>query len=324
MANETTSTLSAVAKTFYLRTLLERLNANYVHGQFADEGKVIVLPNGAKTAEWRRWEALAAATSALTEGTTPAGNNHSVTQVTATPAQYGDFTIYSDVLELASIDPILVAMAEVFGDQAGDTLDQVCRDILAAGTNIQYADGVADRASVAITNKMTANEFEKALRTLKTAKVPRFVDNLGGSYVALVHPKTVYDLRNDADWRSAAEYAGSTAIYNGEVGRYAGFRCIETPNTKIFSAAGSGGIDVYATLCFGQHWYGKTKFAASPGGVQMMANGGEMVDFFVKPAGSSGSADPLNQRGSVGWKASHKTVILNQNCGLRIEHAVTA
>ena len=41
----------------------------------------------------------------------------------------------------------------------------------------------------------------------------------------------------------------------------------------------------------------------------------------VKPLGSAGSSDPLDQRETSGWKASLTAVILNDAFMVRIEHA---
>jgi len=44
----------------------------------------------------------------------------------------------------------------------------------------------------------------------------------------------------------------------------------------------------------------------------------------VKPAGSAGTADPLNQLSSIGWKAMFATLRIDELCGMRYECAVTA
>lgn len=46
-----------------------------------------------KTMIWRRYESLALATTALTEGENPAGRTKSKTDVAATIAPFGDFTL---------------------------------------------------------------------------------------------------------------------------------------------------------------------------------------------------------------------------------------
>ena len=45
----------------------------------------------------------------------------------------------------------------------------------------------------------------------------------------------------------------------------------------------------------------------------------------IKPVGSSGATDPLNQRGTVAWKVKGVAyTILQDDFGVRIEHAVSA
>jgi len=41
--------------------------------------------------------------------------------------------------------------------------------------------------------------------------------------------------------------------------------------------------------------------------------GSKEAEFIVKPLGSSGTSDPLNQRGSVGYKYPFATRLLNDN-----------
>ena len=71
--------------------------------------------------------------------------------------------------------------------------------------------------------------------------------------------------------------------------------------------AGAEGADVYATLVFGENAYGTTSLAA----------GG--LEHIVKQLGSAGSSDPLDQRATVGWKATKVTVRLVEAFMIRIE-----
>ena len=85
-----------------------------------------------------------------------------------------------------------------------------------------------------------------------------------------------------------------------------------TDNTVIYPGeAGAKGRDVYATLVFGENAYGTTE----------LADGG--LALIVKQLGSAGTADPLNQRATVGWKANKVTVRLVEAFMVRIETAST-
>ncbi|MBQ4091459.1 MAG: N4-gp56 family major capsid protein [Clostridia bacterium] len=75
--------------------------------------------------------------------------------------------------------------------------------------------------------------------------------------------------------------------------------------------AGACGVDVYATLVFGENAYGTTS----------LQDGG--LEHIVKQLGSAGSSDPLNQRATVGWKATKVTVRLVEAFMIRIETAAS-
>lgn len=75
--------------------------------------------------------------------------------------------------------------------------------------------------------------------------------------------------------------------------------------------AGADGADVYSTLIIADDAYGTTK----------VANGG--LEHIVKPLGSGGSSDPLNQRATVGWKAIKTAKILVEQYLVRIESTAT-
>ena len=73
--------------------------------------------------------------------------------------------------------------------------------------------------------------------------------------------------------------------------------------------AGACGRDVYSTLVLGANAYGVTEI--DDGGLKNI----------VKPLGSGGTADPLDQRATTGWKALTTTKILVDEYLVRIETA---
>ena len=107
------------------------------------------------------------------------------------------------------------------------------------------------------------------------------------------------------------KYKNPERIYKGEIGELEGVRFIETTEAKKFTKAGASGIDVYATLVMGANAYATT----------MIEGGG--LETIIKQLGSAGTADPLNQRSTVGWKATKVTEILSQQYMVRIETAST-
>ena len=89
----------------------------------------------------------------------------------------------------------------------------------------------------------------------------------------------------------AAAPSASTVIYPGE--------------------GGANGRDVYSTLILGADAYGVTELEG--GGLQHI----------VKQLGSSGTADPLNQRATAGWKLTKVAERLVEQYMVRIESAST-
>ncbi len=76
--------------------------------------------------------------------------------------------------------------------------------------------------------------------------------------------------------------------------------------------AGAAGIPVFGTLVYGRD------FAACVD----LESGGRNVQVIIKPLGSSGAEDPLNQRQTMGWKIKGFTATILQDAfGVRIEHA---
>jgi len=232
-----------------------------------------------------------------------------------------DYVTLTDKLVFTTLDPVLAETAELLGTQYADTIDQLTRNILAAGTTIQYASTATARNEVSSAMKITKAEVQEAVRTLKENIARKITSQVNPStgfntsplppcFIGIVHPRTTYDLKNIAGFVRVEEY-GQKAAMEGEVGTLDEVRFIETTNAKKFASAGAGSIDVYGTLIIGADAYGITRIS------------GEAIKNIIKPLGSAGSADPLNQRQTSGWKATFVAKILNQAWLLRLEHAVT-
>lgn len=320
-----TTIIPAEVNNFYDRTLLFRAVPLFVHNRWA-QVRDIPRKAGTMVIKFRRYGNLTAATTPLSEGITPVGSNLSITDITATVAQYGAYITVTDVLDFSSQDAVLMEAAEILGDQAGDTLDQLTRDIIAAGTNVYYAGtGHTDTVQVAVGELITATLIKKSVRLLKNNKARRITamvnattgystTPLNASYVGLVHPNTTYDLKalTSDGWTPIEKYSSTNGVMEGEVGKLDEVRFVESTNAKVKAGAGASGIDVYCTLIFGSDAYGTTRIS------------GEALKNIVKPLGSAGSADPLDQRATSGWKATFVAKILNDAFLVRLEHAVSA
>ena len=303
-ANEVQTTLlpalSAEMKTFYDMTLIDEAQSNLVHDQFGQ--KRPIPKNGGKTIEFRKFAPLAKALTPITEGVTPDGKSLEVSTITADVAQYGDYITQSDVLELTSLDNTILEATKLLGRQAGVTLDTVVRDILHETTNVSYcpkADGTAvtSRSALDDTCQLTVKEVQKVVAKLRAQNAP----TIGGKYVAIIHPYVAYDLMRDPEWIDAHKYANPTNLYEGEIGEISGVRFVQTTEAKVYE----GGV--FGSLFFGEGAYGVTEITG--GGLQTI----------VKQKGSAGTADPLDQRSSVGWKAIKTAELLIPQYIVRVE-----
>ena len=285
------SGLSVENKTFYDMTLIDEAQANLVHDQFGQ--KRPIPKNGGKKIEFRKFASLPKALTALTEGVTPDGKKLSVTNIEAKVSQYGDYITQSDVLELTAIDNTIVEATKILGRQAGLTLDTITRDILHSTTNVficPKSDGTvpANEAGMDATCKLTVDVVKKIVATLRANNAPK----INGDYVAIIHPYVAYDLMSDPEWIDAHKYANPDNIYTGEIGKVAGVRFVETSEALIEE----GGI--FSTLFLADGAYGVTEITG--GGLQTI----------IKQKGSAGTADPLDQRSTIGWKAMKTAEIL--------------
>ena len=307
-ANELQTTLleglSAEMKTFYDMTLIEEAQAALVHDQFGQ--KRPIPKNGGKTIEFRKFAALTKALTPQTEGVTPDGKGLTVSTITATVNQYGDYITQSDVLELTSLDNTILEATKLLGRQAGLTLDTIVRNVLQSGTNVTYCPKVADdgtetpvtsRDGLDNTCQLTVKVVQQVVAKLRAQNAP----TIGGKYVAIIHPYVAYDLMRDPEWIDAHKYANPTNLYEGEIGEISGVRFVQTTEAKIYD----GGV--FGSLFMGEGAYGVTEITG--GGLQTI----------VKQKGSAGTADPLDQRSSVGWKAIKTAELLIPNYLVRVE-----
>ena len=304
--------LSPEMKTYYSKYLIDNAEPSLVHAQFGQ--KRPIPKNGGKTIEFRKYDPLPTLTDPLTEGVTPKGQNLSVKTITSEVKQYGGYVELSDILMLTAIDNNLVEATKLLGDQAGRTLDTIIREVLAGGTNVQFAEGQVDSRDALTGGKADGNHYltvdavRKAVRTLKRQNAK----TIDGSYVGIVHPDISYDLMSDPKWVNVKSYSDPEGIYEGEIGKIENVRFVETTEAKVFEGEGADGRNVYSTLILGENAYGVTDIEG--GGLKHI----------VKQLGSAGTADPLNQRATAGWSATEAAVRLVEQYMVRIETAASA
>ncbi|WP_028589432.1 N4-gp56 family major capsid protein [Paenibacillus massiliensis] len=304
--------LTAEQHTYYQDAMLERLTPELVWTQFGEK-KNIPKRKGATT-NFRRLNSLAVSTTALTEGVTPDGVDLDITPINATVKEYGNWTKISEFINMTGFDPLMTEVSELMGENAGESIDIITRDILSAGTNVLYANSKTSRATVAAADKITALDILKARRTLRNAKVkPLRLPNGGGTgYVALIPVDVATDLMQTDEWKKANVENNTKHFMDGVIGKLYGIWFIEVDNGVVFDAAGASSADVYGTIYLGRGGYGIPD-----------VEGSSKPDIIVHPAGSGGVSDPLNQFNTVAWKCAFTVVRLQELAILRYESGAT-
>lgn len=315
------SQIAAEVNAIYNRTLIERSTPLLVHNKFAVV-RDIPQNGGSNIVKFRQYAALSANTTPLSAGVTPAGKAMSASDITATVLQYGDYVTIDDVVATETPDALLVEAAEELGEQAGLSLDTLCRDVIAAGTNAQYVSTATQTSEITAAMKLNRAEVKIAVRTLKGANarpVTTMINPtdgyntmpIGSSFIGICSEDTGHDLDDATGWIPVEKYPNKATVMEGEIGSLANVRFIETSNAKVKSGEGADGNDVHCTLIFGRKAYAQTRIA------------GLALVNIVKPIGTSGADDPLDQRGTSGWKARYVARILDQTKLVRVEHGVT-
>ena len=306
--NMTTSNgLSAGMQTYYNRELLRTFEPNLVHLQFGDEHRM--PPHSGLVMNMRKLIPLETNTKALSEGEPGESVMLAETEVTVQLQQYGEYARCTDKLDLTHLDMDIMRRTKLFGDAGARSIDAVVREELAKCTNVIYAGSKTSRASLTAADKLTSRELRKAVKTLKKNHAQTF----GGYYVAIIGPDTMYDLQEDEAFVKVSQYQDKENIYTGEVGRLFGVRLVETTEAKIFEGAGADGTDVASVIVLGQYAYGVTSLK------------GAKPRVIVKPAGSAGTADPLDQISTVGWKMDgFGAKLLQPEYAVRIECGFSA
>lgn len=300
------NSLAPEIKTYYSDYLIQLAEAQLVHDQFGQKRNI---PSGnGKSIEFRQFTPLAKITEALVEGVTPDGQALDTSTITATVKQYGGYVVITDILDLTAIDNIKTEAVQLIGSQAGRSLDTVVREVLNGGTNVQYHEGErASRSAIIATDTLTVKAVRAAVRTLKRQNA----ETIDGSFVGIIHPDVAFDLMSDPTWVEWHKYTDNDAMFTNEIGKIANVRFVETTEAKIFEDAGgsTAKFDIYSTLIIAKNAYGTTNIEG--GGLELI----------TKQKGSAGTADPLDQRSTVGWKATKTAERLVEDYMVRIETA---
>lgn len=303
MATTTTTQVDPAVSTMYDRLLLMRARPALIHTLFGQR-RDLKKKNG-NTIKFRRYGALSTATTPLGESITPAGSQLSKTDLTAVVSQYGDFVEISDVVDLTVEDAVITESVEILGQQFGETIDEIVRETLSSTASSTNASGGSNGNTP---TEITKSDIDGVVKTLMGNNARMISEVIVGaakdgtvpippSYFGLCDTDITDDLANLSNFNSPEEYGQQGPILPAEWGSTGRVRWLASSAGKATTESPVQ----YHCFIIGRNAYGLTELE------------GGSARTIVKAFGSAGTADPLEQRATVGWKAFFVSRILNDN-----------
>lgn len=243
---------------------------------------------------------LAAATTPLSELSDPdAVALPDPTSITVTPAEYGNVSIASIKANATSFADVPVYQRNAIAYNMRDTLDKLVREVLSAGTNVQYGGGKASTVTLTDADVITAGDVRKAVTTLRKNAAP---GRMGDLYWCGIHPSVSADLRSSTgsgSWQDLHKYAAPGEFWPGAVGVFEGAYFVETARMKSAND-GASSATVHRTIFAGKEALAEAN-AIEPG-VRIGVVPDKLNRFF-----------PLGWYGYLGWNR------FRESCLVRVE-----
>jgi N4-gp56 family major capsid protein len=295
MSTTTTTQVSSAVGTYYDRLLLMRAKPFLIHTLFAQRRD---LPKKAGTTiKFRRYTNLSTATTPISEGVTPTGSQLAVTDITATVSQYGDFLEVTDVVDLTVEDAVITESVELLGQQMGETVDEIVRDILSANASSTNASG-GDNGNTP--TEITKSDIDTVVKTMMgnnalmlseviTASTGVGTVPIPPTYFGLCDTDMTKDIAAVAGYVPPEQYGAQGTVHEAEWGQTGRVRWL----TSTLGKATSESPVQYHNFIIGKNSYAMTE----------LSGGGSRT--IIKAFGSGGTSDPLDQRATVGKVSAH-------------------
>ena len=180
-------------------------------------------------------------------------------------------------------------------------------------TTQSYLDADENISSLTMYGSYNSTERSMYVTATMTEDVARELTgklvyvNYSSTYNTLMCIERIYPSGTANQTKIVFRWQPAAAVYNNWT----------TGNSCCIKPTGGGNsVDVHATIIYGQDAFGMVKLGGK---------GTPNIQMIVKQPGSSGSEDPLNQRGTIAWKVPHfACAVLQDDFICRVEHAVSA
>lgn len=312
------TTIPALPASIYDRLTLERALPLLVHAIPAQ--KKPIPQKNSKTITFTKYPSLPKGVE-LAPGVNPEPYQLSRTTKTGTLKWYGAYVQIDEEVNLTVQDPVLSETAELLGENAGETFDDVYANAYQATTSIIWAsDDHTTIATQDTSDVALAVDFVAMFLTLRNANAKPFFEmirpsdgvstmGIGASYLGITSYSgasaiitVVKAVTNGSlTFVPVAQYPDVSSVLEGEIGAIVGnlasLRIVCSTAAKVYTGQGASSIDVHSLMIFGKN------------AVAVSELSGYAIQNIVKPASVIGG--PLEMYCTSGWKGAQCVTILD-------------
>ena len=335
---------------FYSKQLLDTIRMDADQYKYFKIAETAPIQERADKLMLRRWSALQAHTTPLTEGVPPISDKGSVEKYELEAFQYGRYMEFTDKVSFKVVDPVIAHYTKEYSLVAMETMDLLARDALLLNAQTYYANAVAGFEALTFNSTPNMTDLRKIVLTMKKLLVkPRSKNN----YLVIGSPEFFFDMFDDPtvvqymtinknsynvfdgaaaplppmfglEWDETLQVLASGEFVDAQGNKklrvYTG--TVDAPtfatldDSKLSVAAGyvtdsrtgkPGSYDPAIetwTLSGGQKEFKAHHiFVIGQGALTRTGLSGEdNAKMYVKPLGSAGVLDPIDQRQSIGFK----------------------
>lgn len=303
MANGMTTTTQVDPEVgiYFDNVLLDRHQPFYVHGFFAQERRI--PQKNSKSAIFRRFDNLADALTPLSEGVTPAAEQVTKFDVTATVSQYGKVVELTDDVVITVQDQTSNEVADMLAQNMASTYDKLVRNMLVAtASQIMCLNGLNGNTPTEI----TVTDLELAVDYLLGNNGRKMAPNIEGTnafgtnpvwaaYWMIIHTDLRSNIKQLGNFTPTSSYPRQMSVLEAELGSLDEVRCVMT--SEAYKSLASPAV--YSNLLFAANAYGRITIDD------------QSMEMIIKPLGAG--QDPLNQRQTMGWKGRLGATILDDS-----------
>jgi N4-gp56 family major capsid protein len=137
-ALDLTTTLTSEMQLYYETTFLERAQLEQVYSFLTEGTRTSIPKNNGKSVAFNRQTAFTPSTGGLTEGQNPTGTPFTSTMISATVVEHGNYSPFSSLFQLTTIDKGLEEESQNMGQYAGEEMDKTLLYSMVGNGTRQY------------------------------------------------------------------------------------------------------------------------------------------------------------------------------------------